>query len=77
MTAHGPFPGPLNLDGLDLIVFDKDGTLIDFDAMWGAWAEDLAERLEAALGSPITSELHREIGYDAQAVAALRARQVI
>jgi phosphoglycolate phosphatase-like HAD superfamily hydrolase len=31
-----------------LIIFDKDGTLIDFDAMWGAWITELARRLEAA-----------------------------
>jgi phosphoglycolate phosphatase len=31
-----------------LVVFDKDGTLIDFDAMWGAWITELARRLEAA-----------------------------
>jgi phosphoglycolate phosphatase len=67
VSSPGPSSGPLNLDGLDLVVFDKDGTLIDFDAMWGAWAEDLAERLEAALGGPIRTELHREIGYDTRA----------
>lgn len=64
MSHAGPPAGPLDFDGLDLIVFDKDGTLIDFDAMWGGWAEDLADRLEATLGRPIRTELHREIGYD-------------
>jgi phosphoglycolate phosphatase-like HAD superfamily hydrolase len=59
-----PPAGPLDFDGLDLIVFDKDGTLIDFDAMWGGWAEGLADRLEATLGGPIRAELHRQIGYD-------------
>src|SRR5262245_4539946 len=29
-----------------LIIFDKDGTLIDFHAMWAAWLIDLAQRLE-------------------------------
>ena len=64
MSGPGPVLGPLHLAGLDLVVFDKDGTLIDFEAMWGSWAEDLAERLEATLGRPIKAELHREIGYD-------------
>ncbi len=55
---------PVLLEGLDLVVFDKDGTLIDFDLMWGGWAEDLADRLEAVLGRPVRAELHRQIGYD-------------
>jgi len=67
VTSPGPWAGPLDLAELDLVIFDKDGTLIDFEAMWGAWAEDLAERLEATLGSPIKGELHREMGYDSVA----------
>ncbi len=57
-------PPALDLGALDLVVFDKDGTLIDFDRMWSGWAEDLADRLETELGRPIRAELHREIGYD-------------
>ncbi|GBG33357.1 N-acylneuraminate-9-phosphatase [Hondaea fermentalgiana] len=30
----------------DLVIFDKDGTLIDFKFMWGRWAEKLCARLE-------------------------------
>ena len=32
------------------IIFDKDGTLIDFDAMWGGWALVLAEQLHQVSG---------------------------
>ena len=27
------------------IIFDKDGTLLDFNAMWGGWVVALADRL--------------------------------
>ena len=46
------------LDGIDLVVFDKDGTLISFDAMWSGWARELgvAPRDRHAGGpSPATS----------------------
>jgi hypothetical protein len=33
---------------VELVVFDKDDTLIDFNAMWGDWITDLARHLEAA-----------------------------
>ena len=36
------------LDGIDLVVFDKDGTLIGFHAMWGGWAVGLGSASEAA-----------------------------
>jgi phosphoglycolate phosphatase len=31
------------------IIFDKDGTLIDFNAMWATWLIDLAGRLESRI----------------------------
>ncbi len=52
------------LDGIHLIIFDKDGTLIDFDAMWGAWVTDLARRLESVTQLPITNRLFRMMGFD-------------
>lgn len=30
------------------VLFDKDGTLIEFDHMWGLWAETLVHRLSSA-----------------------------
>jgi phosphoglycolate phosphatase len=47
-----------------LVVFDKDGTLIDFHSMWGGWMHDLADRLEAASGVRVTEALFRAFGYD-------------
>jgi phosphoglycolate phosphatase len=55
-----------------LVIFDKDGTLIHFDTMWGGWVTELARRLEAETRSlgrnrvsePVTGRLFREMGFD-------------
>jgi phosphoglycolate phosphatase len=46
------------------IIFDKDGTLIDFDAMWGNWTLQLADRLKASTGLDIRQALCECFGYD-------------
>ncbi|MBI4675550.1 MAG: HAD family hydrolase [Chloroflexi bacterium] len=58
-----------------LIVFDKDGTLIDFNFMWASWIAELAQRLEHATHHPLTELLRQQppltellyhtLGYDA------------
>ena len=35
----------MTMQGLRGILFDKDGTLFDFQATWGNWARDLLHRL--------------------------------
>ncbi len=57
----------IDLAAYNLIIFDKDGTLIDFDAMWGGWVEALAARLEAATGRQVAPALFVALGYDAVA----------
>jgi phosphoglycolate phosphatase len=47
-----------------LIIFDKDGTLINFHAMWGAWATALAQRLEAATRQALTDALFAALDFD-------------
>lgn len=47
-----------------LIIFDKDGTLIDFHHMWAAWLTQLAQQIEAAAGVPLAAELLRAMGFD-------------
>lgn len=59
-----------------LIVFDKDGTLIDFNFMWASWIAELARRLENETQhpltelryqqSPLTELLYHTMGYDAE-----------
>src|SRR5260221_8575143 len=46
------------------IIFDKDGTLIDFDAMWGGWVVYLAEQLHEVSGLHVHEPLCVAIGYD-------------
>ncbi len=54
----------VRLDGIDLVIFDKDGTLIDFGTMWSGWAETLADRLGEATGRPVDGPLFAMLGYD-------------
>jgi phosphoglycolate phosphatase len=57
------------MDGLkhfkaQAIIFDKDGTLIDFDAMWGGWVLYLAEQLQLVSGLNVCNTLCEAMGYD-------------
>jgi len=60
-----------SLDGIDLVVFDKDGTLISFEAMWSGWARELGTRLEIATRRPVAGDVFVTIGYDPVADRAL------
>ena len=62
-AAEGGVPDPLA--DIDLLVFDKDGTLIEFHLMWGGWVDGLAERLEAATGLSLRAGLYALLGVDA------------
>jgi len=55
---------PDPLDGIDLLIFDKDGTLIEFHRMWGGWVDQLARRLEAETGLPLREGLYPLLGVD-------------
>ena len=58
--------GPLLFDA-DLVVFDKDGTLTDFESMWGRLTVAWVERLAADAGDEgLCLELFRSLGYDPQ-----------
>jgi phosphoglycolate phosphatase-like HAD superfamily hydrolase len=48
------------------IIFDKDGTLIDFDAMWGRWTLQLADRVQGSTGLDVRRALCQCYGYDSE-----------
>jgi phosphoglycolate phosphatase-like HAD superfamily hydrolase len=48
----------------EAIIFDKDGTLIDFDAMWGGWTVYLADQLQQTSGINVREALYMAMGYD-------------
>jgi phosphoglycolate phosphatase-like HAD superfamily hydrolase len=52
------------LNGIELLIFDKDGTLIEFHLMWGGWVDLLATRLEAASGLELREGLYALLGVD-------------
>ncbi len=54
--------GPLA--GMDLAIFDKDGTLIDFHLMWGEWVRALGRGLEAAHGTNLDAVVYPTMGVD-------------
>jgi len=54
----------VRLDGIDLVVFDKDGTIIEFGPMWSGWAVALAEALQRATGRELGAPLFEMLGYD-------------
>jgi phosphoglycolate phosphatase-like HAD superfamily hydrolase len=47
-----------------LIIFDKDGTLIDINTMWGGWITELAQRLEVTTGLSIARPLFKTMAFD-------------
>ncbi|MEM7376540.1 MAG: HAD family hydrolase [Pseudomonadota bacterium] len=49
-------------DAVDLVVFDKDGTLFEFEATWGAWVDAVVREL-ATPACPAAA-LAQSVGYD-------------
>lgn len=50
----------------EVIIFDKDGTLVCFHTMWNSWCEELATRLEAETQRDMSEDVYELMGYDKQ-----------
>src|SRR4026207_7786 len=59
-----PAPRRVDLSGIDTVIFDKDGTLIDFHALWGGWARPLGARLDDVIRRPVSPDVYATIGFD-------------
>ena len=49
-----------------LVIFDKDGTLIDFQAMWGDWAIGFIDRLCLTVSTDLRPQLCDLFGIDSE-----------
>ncbi len=52
------------LAGMELAIFDKDGTLIEFHLMWSDWVRTLADELASAHGDRLDDIVYRLMGVD-------------
>ena len=59
------------LEGIDLVVFDKDGTLIDFHLMWTDWLAKLIGRLQRETRLRLDPEMSVFMGVDPATGAVL------
>lgn len=48
---------------LSLVIFDKDGTLIDLKTVWKPWMESYVEELEKKTGLQLEEALYECVGY--------------
>lgn len=48
---------------LSLVIFDKDGTLIDVNSVWLKWMENYVVELEEATGLDLADRLYSAVGY--------------
>jgi phosphoglycolate phosphatase len=52
------------LAGIELAIFDKDGTLIEFHLMWAGWVTALVDRLGVVTGRGLGPSIRRLMGID-------------
>lgn len=48
----------------ELVIFDKDGTLVCFHTMWTPWCTSLAARMKRETKTDVTEQLYDLLGYD-------------
>ncbi|XP_052087822.1 choline dehydrogenase, mitochondrial-like [Mytilus californianus] len=51
------------LTDTELVIFDKDGTIICFHTMWAPWSRELAVKVQKATGLDIDDKIFKTIGF--------------
>jgi len=69
--ALSPSAGEINLEDAffkpQVVIFDKDGTLVCFHTMWNSWCEQLADRMRTETDKDLDDSVYKLMGYDKQA----------
>lgn len=65
LAGDGQSSGSSAPDSMDpsLVIFDKDGTLIDVNTVWIPWMESHVRELEEATGLDLSDAMYKEVGY--------------
>ena len=65
LAGDGQSSGSSFPDSMDpsLVIFDKDGTLIDVNTVWIPWMESHVRELEEATGLPLADKMYEEVGF--------------
>lgn len=50
----------------EVVIFDKDGTLVCFHTMWNSWCEELANRMNEETSSDLSTDVYELMGYDSE-----------
>ena len=67
-SSHSPSANEANLESEffkpNLVIFDKDGTLVCFHTMWTPWCTSLAQRMNRVTGRDMSAQVYDVLGYD-------------
>ncbi|XP_020620732.1 uncharacterized protein LOC110058420, partial [Orbicella faveolata] len=65
LAGDGQSSGSSFPDSMDpsLVIFDKDGTLIDVNTVWIPWMESHVRELEEATGLALADKMYEEVGF--------------
>lgn len=71
VPEFSPSMGEISLEDAffkpEVVIFDKDGTLVCFHTMWNSWCEELANRMTSETKQDMDDNVYKLMGYDKKA----------